>query len=108
MTYNTYLTKQLKEKQTALFPIEMIKLTERTHQNISMFFFSREISVIQSNFEGSNLFGTMKICSRQRLFERRKITIGATPGGIMEIIVGYLFGVLYFKCMLCVLIRIAS
>ena len=26
----------------------------------------------------------------------------------MEIIVGYLFGVLYFKCMLCVLIRIAS
>ena len=26
----------------------------------------------------------------------------------MEIIVGYLFGVLYFKCMLCVLIRIAT
>ena len=26
----------------------------------------------------------------------------------MEIIVGYLFCVLYFKCMLCVLIRIAS
>ena len=26
----------------------------------------------------------------------------------MEIIVGYLFGVLYFKCMLCVLIRIAE
>ena len=24
----------------------------------------------------------------------------------MEITVGYLFGVLYFKCMLCVLIRI--
>ena len=27
---------------------------------------------------------------------------------VMEIIVGYLFGVLYFKCMVCVLIRIAS
>ena len=26
----------------------------------------------------------------------------------MEIIVGYLFGVLYYKCMMCVLIRIAS
>ena len=26
----------------------------------------------------------------------------------MEIIVGYLLGVLYFKCMLCVLVRIAS
>ena len=26
----------------------------------------------------------------------------------MEIIVGYLFGVLYYKCMLCVLIRITS
>ena len=26
----------------------------------------------------------------------------------MEIIVGYLFGVIYRKCMLCVLIRIAS
>ena len=62
---------------------------------------------IQSNFDGSNLFGTMKSCSRQRLFEPRKVTIGATPGVKMEIIVGYLFGVLYFKCMLCVLIRIA-
>ena len=30
------------------------------------------------------------------------------PGGIIEIIVGYLFGVLYYKCMLCVLIRIAA
>ena len=37
-----------------------------------------------------------------------EVTISATPGGTMEITVGYLFGVLYFKCMLCVLIRIAS
>ena len=63
---------------------------------------------VQSNFDGSNLFGTMKICSKQRLFEPGKVTISATPGGIMEIIVGYLFGILYFKCLLCVLIRIAS
>ena len=40
--------------------------------------------------------------------EPRRVTISAIPGGIMEIIVGYLFGVLYYKCMLCVLIRIAS
>ena len=53
-------------------------------------------SVLQSNFDGSNLFGTMKICSRQRLFEPRKVTIGATPGGIMLLIVEYLLGVLYF------------
>ena len=66
------------------------------------------ILLLQSNFNGSNPFGTMKVCSRQRLFEPRKVTIGAIPGGIIEIIVGYLFGVLYFKCMLCVLIKIAS
>ena len=63
---------------------------------------------VQLNFDGSNPFGTMKICSRQRKFEPWKATNSATPGGTMEIIVGYLFGVLYFKCMLCVLIRIAS
>ena len=63
---------------------------------------------IQSNFDGSNPFGTMKICSRQRQFEPRRVTISAIPGGIMEIIVGHLFGVLYYKRMLCVLIRIAS
>ena len=46
--------------------------------------------------------------AHENLFEPRKATISATTGGTMEIIVGYLFGVLYFKCMLCVLIRIAS
>ena len=40
--------------------------------------------ITQSNFDGSNLFGTMKICSRQRLFEPRKVTIGTTQGGIMD------------------------
>ena len=44
----------------------------------------------------------------ENLFEPRKVTISATPGGTMEIIVGYLFGALYFNCMLYVLIRIAS
>ena len=66
------------------------------------------INNIQSNFDGSNPFRTMKICSRQQQFEPRRVTISAIPGGIMEIIVGYLFNVLYYKCMLCVLIRIAS
>ena len=75
------------------------------HSSVKTFLF---VYKIQSNFDGSNLFGTMKICLRQRLFEPRKVTIGATPGGIMEIIVGYFFGVQYFKCMLCVLIRITS
>ena len=64
--------------------------------------------LIQSNFDGSNTFGTVKICSRQRWFEPRMVTISAIPGGIVEITVGYLFVVLYYKRMLCVLIRIAS
>ena len=55
---------------------------------------------VQLNFDGLNPFGAMKICSRQRQFEPRRVTISAIPGGIMEIIVGYLFGVLYYKCML--------
>ena len=71
-------------------------------------FLWRNKKKIQSNFDGSNSFGTMKICSRQRQFEPRRVTISAIPEGIMEIIVGYLFGVLYYKRMLCVLIRIAS
>ena len=48
----------------------------------------------------------------ENLFEtavvRTTVTISAIPGGMMEIIVGYLFGVRYYKRMLCVLIRIAS
>ena len=78
-------------------------LTELTSPKVDPF-----ILDIQSNFDGSNPFGTMKFCSRQLQFEPRKATISGTPGGTMETIVGYLFGVLYFKCMLCVLIRITS
>ena len=37
---------------------------------------------IQSNFNGSNTFGTMKICSRQGEFEPLRIFYRARSGGI--------------------------
>ena len=59
---------------------------------------------IQSNFNGSNTFGTMKISSRQRLFDPRGLIIA--PG--QEAKKGYLFDILEREGILCVLIRIAS
>ena len=37
---------------------------------------------IQSNFNGSNTFGTMKICSRQGEFEPLRVYYRARSGGI--------------------------
>ena len=59
---------------------------------------------IQSNFNGSNTFGTMKISSRPGLFEPLRAYYRARPGGI----IGYLFDFIHHKGILCVLIRIAS
>ena len=39
--------------------------------------------LIQSNFKGSNTFGTTKICSRQGLFEPLRIYYRARSGGII-------------------------
>ena len=38
-----------------------------------------------SNFNGSNTFGTMKICSRQGQFELMSVDNYARSGGIIEI-----------------------
>ena len=40
----------------------------------------------QSNFNGSNTFGTMKISSRQGLFEPMRVDYSARSGGIIGII----------------------
>ena len=40
---------------------------------------------IQPNFNGSNNFGTMKICSRQGQFELMSANHGARPGDIIGI-----------------------
>ena len=40
---------------------------------------------IQNNFNGSNTFGTLKICSRQRQFELMSVNHNARSGGILEI-----------------------
>ena len=41
--------------------------------------------LLQSNFNGSNTFGTMKICSRQGEFELMNVNHSARSGGIMDI-----------------------
>ena len=41
------------------------------------------MAVIQSNFDGSNIFGTMDICSRYGKFESLKVNDSASSGGIM-------------------------
>ena len=40
---------------------------------------------IQSNFNGSNTFGTMKISSRQRYLELMSVNHSARSGGILRI-----------------------
>ena len=40
---------------------------------------------IQSNFSGSNTFGTMKISSRPREFEPLRVDYSARPGGLIGI-----------------------
>ena len=37
-------------------------------------------SYVQSNLDGSNLFGTMKICSRDGWFEPLRVNYGANSG----------------------------
>ena len=59
---------------------------------------------IQLNFNGSNTFGTTKICSRRGLFELMSVNHSTRPGGI----IGIFFNFLSYEGMLCVLIRIAS
>ena len=43
------------------------------------------LSYIQSNFNGSNIFGTMKISSRQGQFELMNVYHSARSGGIIGI-----------------------
>ena len=72
----------------------------------SIFHGNIDVKKIQSNFNGLNPFGTIKFVRDSGSSNLgRLLVISATPGGTMKIIVGYLFGVLYFICMLCVLMR---
>ena len=45
----------------------------------------RAVLAVQYNFNGSNTFGTMKICSRQRLFELLSVNHTAESGGIIDL-----------------------
>ena len=47
-------------------------------------------TIIQSNFNGSNTFWTMKISSRQGLFELIRVDYSARSGGIIGIIFRFL------------------
>ena len=42
-------------------------------------------NTLQSNFSGSNTFGTMKISSRQGLFEPLRVYYRARSGGIIGV-----------------------
>ena len=44
-----------------------------------------QIFHLQLNFNGSNTFGTMKICLRQGEFEQMSVNHSARPGGIIGI-----------------------
>ena len=46
---------------------------------------------IQSNFNGSNTFGTMKISSRQGLFEPLRVYYRARSGGIIGVSLRFFF-----------------
>ena len=46
---------------------------------------------IQSNFNGSNTFGTIKISSRQGQFEPMRVDYSARSGGIIEMIFSIFF-----------------
>ena len=61
-----------------------------------------ELQWLEPLWDHENVFETAVVRATEFYF------YNALPGGIMEIIVRYLYGVLYYKCMLCVLIRIAS
>ena len=45
--------------------------------------------ILQSNFNGLNTFGTIKICSRQGSFELMSVNHSAMLGGIIEISIRY-------------------
>ena len=53
-------------------------------ENITLF--HGLIWIVQSNFNGSDTFGTMKICPRQGLFEPMRVDYSARSGGILGII----------------------
>ena len=60
---------------------------------------------MQKNFDGLNIIGTMKICSRQGLFKRISVNHGAWSGRYRDI---FVFLLHTGTCMLCVPIRMAS
>ena len=50
-----------------------------------LLFFKCRRRILQSNFNGSNTFGTMKVCSRQGKFELMSVNHSARSGGIIGI-----------------------
>ena len=65
------------------------------------------LNCVQWNFNGSNTFGTMQICSRRGYFELMTVNHSARSDGIISCFF-FFFVFLSHEGMLCVLIRIAS
>ena len=53
----------------------------------------RKKKQVQSNFNGSNTFGTMEISSRQGLFESLRVYYRARPGGIIGVSIFFIMKV---------------
>ena len=68
---------------------------------------TRNKYIMRSNFDGSNAFGPMKICSRLGKFEPMRVDYRARSRSILWSSFHFFFQN-KSTCMLCVLIRIAS
>ena len=68
----------------------------QTEVNSSKIFY--HLFQLQQNFNGSNSFGIMKICSRQGKLELMSVSHSARPGGIIGMFFRFSLTLRYFVC----------
>ena len=56
------------------------------------------ISKVQQNFNGSNTFGTMKICSRHGQFKLTSVNHSARSGGIIQMFFSIFINMKVYCC----------
>ena len=61
-------------------PVMLQPVRMRKFQRMDLVFVARIWKVIQSNFDGSNIFGTIENCSRHGWFEPLRVNYGAKSG----------------------------
>ena len=93
----------LKELFKIYFPFSMLLVQFQLPHDVDQLLCVYCIVAIQSNFDGSKTFGTMKICSRQGEFELMSVNHSARPGGILGI-----FFLIFFRMMVCCVCSLES